>query len=102
MNPKIRDANLGPRAYKPPIPRSLRERPLTKGAKQQSNSIGKHRSSTSTTLDSLIVRMQPLRIAVGIPLMLPNRYAGFYFIDDPATGGERGVAMRGADADPHR
>src|SRR5215831_14207175 len=46
--------------------------------------------------------MQPAGLAVGVVLVLPDRYALLYFIDDVAAGREGRFAMTRAHADPHR
>src|SRR4030095_9297225 len=39
--------------------------------------------------------MQPAGIAVGVALVLPDGHARLHLVDDVATGGEGGLAMRG-------
>ena len=46
-----------------------------------------------------MLRMNPLRGAVGVVFVFPDRDAGFDFVDDEAAGGEGGISMRGGDAD---
>src|SRR5690606_29393834 len=46
--------------------------------------------------------MQPVGLAVGVALVLPDRHARLHLVDDPATGVEGRIAMRGAGADPDR
>src|SRR3546814_19422137 len=46
--------------------------------------------------------MQPVLAAFGVALALPDRHARLDLVDDVATGGEGGVAVRGGDADPDR
>ena len=41
-------------------------------------------------------------LAVAVKLLFPNRYFGFYGIDDKAAGGEGGVAVAGGNAHPNR
>src|SRR3546814_8679816 len=58
------------------------------------------RSCTGTGL--LRARMQPVLAAFGVALALPDRHARLDLVDDVATGGEGGVAVRGGNADPDR
>src|SRR3546814_20561546 len=58
------------------------------------------RSCTGTGL--LRARMQPVLAAFGVALALPDRHARLDLVDDVATGGEGGVAVRGGDADQDR
>src|SRR3546814_13452807 len=44
--------------------------------------------------------MQPVLAAFGVALALPDRHARLDLVDDVATGGEAGVAVRGGDAEP--
>src|SRR3546814_20534040 len=46
--------------------------------------------------------MQPVLAAFGVALALPDRHARLDLVDDVATGGDGGVAVRGGDADPDR
>src|SRR3546814_2631643 len=46
--------------------------------------------------------MQPVLAAFGVALALPDRHARLDLVDDVATGGEGGGAVRGGDADPDR
>src|SRR5687768_11229184 len=48
------------------------------------------------------IRVQPASVAIGILLALPDWHPLLDLVDDETARGEGGIAMRRADADPHR
>src|SRR5690606_20312645 len=49
-----------------------------------------------------LLRVQPAGVASGVALVLPDRHSRLDLVDDPAAGGERGLAVGGAGAGPDR